>query len=132
MSDRIKNKIASFAVSLIEKSIFAYFSDIKKNIIQFIDSIADNTSKLYYAYILLIFLIVLAASGVTIITLGVVLIIITLADKSVDHILLAGILLAVTGICYLIGTLSILNIVGRVMHSTISKSSNKMIKKITK
>jgi hypothetical protein len=132
MSNHIKNKIASFAVSILEKSLLAYFSDIKKNMIQFIESIPDNTSKLYYAYLLLIFLIVLSVSGITIITLGVVLIIITLADKSVDKILLSGILCAIAGICYLIGTLTILKIIGGVMHSTLSKSTGKIIKKVTK
>ncbi len=130
MSNHIKSKIASFVSSMIEKSVLGYFSNIKKSIINIIESIPDNATKLYYAYAILIFLIALSVSGVIIITLGAVLIIIALADDSVDKFLLSGILFAVIGLLYFIGTLLLMKLIGGIIHTSLQKSTASMLKKI--
>jgi hypothetical protein len=132
MPNNIKNKVASFTASIFEKAFFAYFSDIKKNIVQFIESVPENVTKLYYAYAILIFLIALSVSGVVILTLGVVLIILTLADNSVNKVLLSGILFTIAGLFYFIGTLSVLKLIGGLIHSSLEKSTTKALKKVTK
>ncbi len=132
MSKHIKGKISSFISSLIEKSVLGYFSNIKKSIITFIESIPDNVTKLYYAYAILLFLVVLSVSGVIIITLGAVLITITLVDDSVNKLLLSGILFTVAGLFYFIGTLSLMKLIGGIIHSSLKKSTASMLKRVDK
>ena len=132
MSDHIKNKVASFLSSIVERSVLGYFSNIKKGIIRFTESIPDNAAKLYYAYAILLFLIVLSVSGIIVMTLGGVLIIIALADASVDKFILSGILLTVTGILYFIGTILIIRFIGGIIHSSLKKSTEEMLKKVNK
>ena len=132
MSTHIKSKIASFATSIIEKSVLGYFSNIKKGINKFIESIPDNAAKLYYAYAILLFLIALSVSGIVIITLGTVLIIITLSDDSVNKLLLSGILFTVIGLLYFISTFLLLKLIGGIIHSSLKKSTATMLKKVNK
>ena len=132
MPHHIKNRIASFAASVVEKSLLGYFSGIRKTIIGFIDSVPENITKLYYISALFVFLVVLSVSGIAVATFGAVLIIISLSDNSVDKILLSGILLTVAGFLYCIVTLFILKIVGGVIHSSLNKSADRVIRKISK
>ena len=132
MSNHIKNRVASFLSSVVERSVLGYFSNIKNGIIQFTESIPDNAAKLYYAYAILLFLIALSVSGILVITLGCVLIIIALADASVDKFILSGILLTVTGVLYFIGTILIIKLIGRIIHSSLKKSTEDMLKKVKK
>ena len=132
MSDHIKNKVASFLSFVVEKSVLGYFSNIKNGIIQFVESIPDNAAKLYYAYAILLFLTVLSVSGILVITLGGVLIIIALADPSVDKFILSGVLLTVTGLLYFIGTILMIKFIGSIVHSSLRKSTEEMLKKVKK
>ena len=130
MSKNIKNKISSFIASIIEKSVLGYFSNIKKGVVGFIDNFPDTATKLYYIYAVLLLLITISAAGVTIVTIGVVLIIIALADDTVDKFLLSGILLTLTGFVYFIGTLFILKLIGNIFHVSLAKSADKMLKRV--
>ena len=132
MSNHIKNRVASFLSSVVERSVLGYFSNIKNGIIQFIESIPDNAAKLYYAYAILLFLIALSVSGIIVITLGGVLVIIALADDSVDKFILSGVLLIVTGVLYFIGTTLIIKFIGGILRSSLKKSTEDMLKKVKK
>ena len=130
MSNNIKNKISSFAGYIIEKSILGYFSGIKNGIINLVDHLPDAATKLYYIYAILLLMVAISAAGITIVTLGLVLIIIALADDSVNKFLLSGILLTLAGFFYFIGTLLILKFIGGNLHSSLSKSRHQMLKKV--
>ena len=130
MSNNIKSKFSSFVTFIIEKSILGYFSKIRKGVIRFIDDFPDTATKLYYAYAILLFFVAISTVGILIITLGTVLIIIALADDSVNKFLLSGILLAVSGLFYFIASLSILKLIGSSIHSSLCKSTSNMLKKV--
>ena len=130
MSKNIKNKISSFITSIIEKSVLGYFSNIKKGILELIDNFPENATRLYYIYAALLLIVSISAAGVTIITIGVVLVIIALADDTVNKFLLSGILLTLAGSIYFTGTMFIIKLIGNILHASLAKSADKMLKRV--
>ena len=130
MSNNFKSKIGSFLTSILEKSVLGYFSNIKKNIVQLLESTPDTTLKVYYAYVLLVFLVGVVVSGLLVMCIGGILILVTLFDNSVDKLLLSGILFTILGLISLLLGIFILKGVGSLIHSSVSRSAGKLVKKI--
>ena len=129
---KIKNKFTSFAVSVGEKAVMSIFSSAKRNIVETLESAPDNTAKLFYAYTLLIFIVVVTAMGAIVVPIGLITVLVTLFDKSVDKVQLIGILTAGVGILYMFGGIFLLKTVGGIIKSSVEKSTRRLVKKIEK
>jgi hypothetical protein len=130
MSNNLKSKIGSLIASVVEKSVIGYFSSLKRNTVSLLESVPDNTLKAYYGYILLLFLVVLAVSGVLLMTLGCIVLAVMLVDASFNRILLSGIMLLLAGLFYLLLGVFLLKGIGSLVHSSVSKTTGNLVKKI--
>jgi len=132
MSNNLKNKIGSFIASVAEKSVLGFFGNIRNKAVSILESAPDTTLKAYYGYVLLLFLVVLSVSGVVLLSLGFIVLAVMLVDASFNKTLLTGILLLFGGLFYLLLGLFILKGIGNLLHSSISKTTGNLIKKIEK
>ena len=133
MAKNLQSKIGSFFISAIERSVLVYFSDIKKNTVHFIRSTPDIGVKIYSAYTLLLCLAAIAASAVAIIIpAGIIMIIVTLIDSSFNKLLIAGILFLVWGVMCFLGGIMLLKFISSAIHSSMSKASEEIARKIEK
>jgi len=115
--------------SLAEKAVFAYFSDLKKNIAETLRTIPDKSVKLYFSVALLLFLVVLGVSGVLLLTVGAVCVFAALTADSVNKLLLCGILLACSGLFYFTAGAVMIRLIGSLIHTELSKNLEKITKK---
>ena len=127
---KIKNKIGSFVASVAEKAVLGYFSNIKKGIVSFLEHLPAGTAKLYFAYTLVLFLVVMAASGLIVVTAGLIMVLVSLLASSVDKVLVAGILLSVTGFLYLSCGILLIKGVGSIIKSALTDTTKEIVKKI--
>ena len=132
MGDRFTKKIGSWAVSLMEHTVFGFFSKIRENTIEFLEELPENSAKFLYGICLLIFVVVTAAAGAVILPASLILILVQHASADVDKVLLAGQAFALLGCFYLVISVILINMVGKALKASTEKVTRKMVRKLNK
>jgi len=132
MGNPLKNKVGSWALSMVESALFSFFSKIKMNTITFLEDLPNNSSKMIYGICLLLFFVVTAVAGAVILPASLILILVQYAAPTVNKVLLAGQCFACLGAFYLVVSVSVILIVSKSVKSSAEKATRGMIRKLNR
>lgn len=126
-----KRKIGSWAVTLIESTVFGFVRKIKDNTIDFLEELPENASKAFYGFCILLFVILVGAAGVVILPSSLILIIVKNSGVD-DKVLYAGKLFAIFGTFLIVVTVTLLLMIGKNIKAATEKATRKMVRKLEK
>lgn len=132
MGKFFNKKIGSWAVSILETTLFGFISGIRESTIEFLEELPENSAKLIYGICLLLFIVVTAAAGTVILSASLILILIQLTGPEVDKVFATGVAFALLGFFYLVVSVILINMVGKSLKSSTEKVTRKMVKKLGK
>ena len=132
MAGGYKNKLGSWVLSVLEKTVFGFVSRIKENTIEFLEELPENSSKFLYGICLLMFVVVLGVAGLVILLASFIVIIVQNAGPDVDKILYAGQGFALLGGFFLVLSVVLILMVGKSLKSSTEKVTRKLVRKLEK
>jgi hypothetical protein len=130
MKEKGKNWIVSVTAKALEGVLFGSLSKMRRKYSAFLDEAPEAVTKLFYVYSLLTLVVAVTAIGAVTLPVGVIVLLVELLSASVSKtVLSASILLILLGSLYLFGGATVLYMIGRSIHSSVSKATKSFSRK---
>ena len=125
MKEKGKNWLATMAAKTLEGVFFGSLTKMRRKYSAMIDGAPEIAAKVFYVYSLLILVVAVTAIGAITLPVGIIVLIVELLSSSVSRTVLAtSILLIALGSLYMFGGGTLLYMFGRVIRSSVKKSTD--------